>query len=237
MREIVLDTETTGLDPGDGHRVVEIGCIELVNHIPSGSEWHAYLDPQRDMPSEAYAVHNLSGEFLTGKPLFADVATDFLEFIKLDRLIIHNASFDIGFLNTELGRVGDARIQMDRVTDTLALARRKHPGSPNSLDALCKRYGVDASARTSHGALIDCALLASVYIELIGGHQADLQLASSARTEATGGETMTSATARPKPLESRLTKAEAKAHQKFVSTLGAKAIWKRYLDDDPAAAR
>ncbi len=236
MREIVLDTETTGLDPGSGHRVVEIGCVELVNHIPSGQEWHAYLDPERDMPAEAYAVHNLSEEFLRGKPLFGDVAEDFLEFIGRDRLIIHNASFDIGFLNAELKRMGDARILMDRAVDTLALARRKHPGSSNSLDALCKRYGVDASERTSHGALIDCSLLAAVYIELIGGHQAHLELASQTHAKIAGDMVAVSTRKRPEPLPSRLSESEKKAHRSCVSTLGAKAIWKRYLSDSTASA-
>ena len=234
MREIVLDTETTGLDPKDGHRVVEIGCVELINHIPSGQEWHAYLDPKRDMPAEAYAVHNLSEEFLRGKPLFADVFEDFLEFIEEDRLIIHNASFDVGFLNAELARVADARILMDRVTDTLALARRKHPGSPNSLDALCKRYGVDASERTTHGALIDCSLLASVYIELIGGHQAHLELASGARPDARGRTSATPVRMRPNPLPPRLSASERTAHRAFVATLGAKAVWKKYVDEPEA---
>ncbi|MFQ5626134.1 MAG: DNA polymerase III subunit epsilon, partial [Methyloligellaceae bacterium] len=176
MREIVLDTETTGFDALGGDRIVEIGCVELINHIPSGRKWHSYLDPERDMPQPAFEVHGLSGEFLKGKPLFADIAGDFLAFIEQDNLIIHNADFDVGFLNAELGRIDDAPIAMDRVTDTLALARRKHPGASNSLDALCKRYGVDASGRKTHGALIDCGLLACVYVELIGAHQADLEL-------------------------------------------------------------
>ena len=231
MREIVLDTETTGLDPAGGDRVVEIGCVELINHIPSGQEWHSYLDPERDMPAEAYAVHNLSEEFLTGKPLFADVHEDFLEFIGEDRLIIHNANFDVGFLNAELGRVGDTRILMDRVTDTLALARRKHPGSPASLDALCKRYGVDASSRTTHGAIIDCNLLAAVYIELIGGHQAHLELASQARAASGTASATTAVRQRPAPLPARLSDAEVKAHRTFVATLGAKAVWKTVFED------
>ena len=234
MREIVLDTETTGLDPNSGDRVVEIGCVELINHIPSGEEWHAYLDPERDMPAEAYAVHNLSEEFLTGKPLFADVFEAFLAFIDDDRLIIHNASFDVAFLNSELARVGDTRILMDRVTDTLALARRKHPGSPNSLDALCKRYGVDASERTTHGAIIDCNLLASVYIELIGGHQAHLELASGARPEAGGKASVTRVQERPAPLPPRLSATERTAHRAFVATLGAESVWKKYVDDPDA---
>ncbi len=229
MREIVLDTETTGFDPKGGDRMVEIGCVELVNHIPSGREWHSFLDPERDMPQSAFEVHGLSQDFLTGKPLFADVAGDFLEFIGQDRLIIHNASFDVGFLNAELKSVGDSSIQMDRVVDTLALARRKHPGASNSLDALCKRYGVDTSKRTKHGALIDCILLASVYIELIGGHQAGLDLARGARV-ATAGEGLTVIEPRPSPLAPRLSETEIQEHQAFIATLGAKALWHRYKD-------
>jgi DNA polymerase-3 subunit epsilon len=229
MREIVLDTETTGFDPKGGDRVVEIGCIELVNHIPSGREWHSYLDPERDMPQSAFEVHGLSGEFLTGKPLFADIAKDFLDFIEQDKLIIHNASFDVGFLNAELGNAGGALIEMDRVTDTLALARRKHPGASNSLDALCKRYGVDISERTKHGALIDCVLLASVYIELIGGHQAGLDLARSAHA-ASDGDAASASLTRPSPLGPRLSTSEIQAHQAFIATLGPKALWHRTKD-------
>lgn len=228
MREIVLDTETTGLDPKGGDRVVEIGCIELVNHIPSGREWHSHLDPERDMPQSAFEVHGLSTEFLTGKPLFADIARDFLEFIGQDRLIIHNASFDVGFLNAEFGKAGGDSIEMDRVTDTLALARRKHPGASNSLDALCKRYGVDSSQRTTHGALIDCTLLASVYIELIGGHQAGLDLAAGARAASGGDPASASTPQRPAPLSPRLSPSESQAHQAFIATLGRKALWHRY---------
>jgi DNA polymerase-3 subunit epsilon len=230
MREIVLDTETTGLDPKSGDRVVEIGCIELVNHIPSGREWHCYLDPERDMPQSAFEVHGLSREFLEGKPLFADIAQEFLDFIEQDRLIIHNASFDVGFLNAELENSGGKLIGMDRVTDTLALARRKHPGASNSLDALCKRYGVDATQRTKHGALIDCVLLAFVYIELIGGHQAGLDLARGVRPALGEGSASYSTPQRPAPLAQRLSSAEKQAHQAFVSTLGPKAIWNRYKD-------
>lgn len=226
MREIVLDTETTGFDPASGDRLVEIGCVELVNHIPTGREWHSYIDPERDMPQSAFEVHGLSAEFLTGKPLFRDVAHDFLEFIAGDRLIIHNASFDIGFLNAELEQARAPLITMDRVTDTLALARRKHPGASNSLDALCKRYGVDNSDRTKHGALIDCMLLAAVYIELIGGHQADLALASGGRTQASA-EPAAGALARARPLPPRVSEEEREAHRLFVATLGPNALWKR----------
>ncbi len=231
MREIVLDTETTGLDPKSGDRVVEIGCIELVNHIPSGREWHCYLDPERDMPQSAFEVHGLSREFLDGKPLFADISQEFLDFIGQDRLIIHNASFDVGFLNAELENAGGNLIEMGRVTDTLALARRKHPGASNSLDALCKRYRVDTSQRTTHGALIDCVLLAFVYIELIGGHQAGLDLARGVRLAPGAGSASFSTPQRPAPLAQRLSSAEKKAHRAFVSTLGPKAMWNRDKDE------
>lgn len=227
MREIVLDTETTGFDAAGGDRLVEIGCVELVNHIPTGVEWHSFIDPQRDMPQSAFDVHGLSSEFLAGKPLFGDIVTGFIEFIGNDRLIIHNASFDIGFLNAELKRVGDIQIGMERVVDTLALARRKHPGASNSLDALCRRYSVDSSERTKHGALIDCALLAAVYIELIGGHQADLALANNARagSGADGGQVI--AIQRERALPPRLSESEREDHRVFVATLGPKSIWNR----------
>jgi DNA polymerase-3 subunit epsilon len=182
MREIVLDTETTGLDAKAGDRLIEIGCVELVNRIPSGREFHRFINPQRDVPAEAVAVHGLSGAFLQDKPLFADVAGDFLEFIGEDGLVIHNAAFDIGFLNAELGRVSLGEIGMDRVTCTLQLARRRHPAGPNNLDALCKRYGIDNTKRTKHGALVDSLLLAEVYIELLGVRQAALGLAMDSHT-------------------------------------------------------
>lgn len=225
MREIVLDTETTGLDPASGDRVVEIGCVELVNHIPSGRTWHCYINPERDMPQAAFEVHRLSAEFLADKPLFRDVAAAFIEFIEDARLVIHNASFDVGFLNAELKRLERPAIGVERVVDTLALARRKHPGASNSLDALCKRYGVDASNRTSHGALIDAELLAKVYIELIGGHQADLDLSARVLSRAGGVQ---SAPVRPAPLPSRLTPEERHAHRDFVAALGDQALWRRY---------
>lgn len=229
MREIVLDTETTGLDPRGGDRIVEIGCVELVNHIPTGQEWHCYIDPQRDMPQGAFEVHGLSAEFLSGKPLFADITDAFLEFIADDRLIIHNASFDLGFLNAELEQAGHDAISMARVVDTLALARRKHPGASNSLDALCRRYGIDNSDRTKHGALIDCTLLASVYIELIGGHQADLALSSAARSMASAATGSNGARRRERALSPRLSVEEIESHRRFVATLGPKALWNRYF--------
>ncbi|GAB4229048.1 MAG: DNA polymerase III subunit epsilon [Methyloligellaceae bacterium] len=229
MREIVLDTETTGLDPAAGHRVVEIGCVELVNHIPSGRNWHCYINPERDMPQAAFEVHGLSEEFLRDKPVFAQIAPEFLDFIEDARLIIHNAPFDLGFLNAELGRLDLPVLGHERVVDTLAVARRKHPGAANSLDALCKRYQIDASSRTSHGALIDAELLAKVYIELIGGHQARLELSTRAGGRAQAGANGYRARPRPQPLAPRLSEAEQRAHRAFVKALGEQAIWNRYL--------
>lgn len=176
MRHIVLDTETTGLDPKSGHRVIEIGCVELINHIPSGKVFHHYLNPERDVPAEAEKVHGLSTAFLQDKPLFAEVVSDFLDFIAQDPLVIHNAGFDMGFLNAELSRHGFEKMPMSRAIDTVMMARKKFPGSPASLDALCKRFNVDSSARTYHGALLDARLLADVYLELIGGRQPDLTI-------------------------------------------------------------
>ena len=168
MREIVLDTETTGLDPAQGHRLVELGCIELLNRIPTGATFHKYLNPERDMPAEAFAIHGLSGEFLKDKPRFAEVVDEFLAFIGDDPLVIHNAGFDHGFLCAELKRIERVLIARGRLVDTLLLARRKHPAGPNRLDDLCARYGIDNSRRTKHGALLDAEILAEVYLELIG---------------------------------------------------------------------
>jgi DNA polymerase-3 subunit epsilon len=185
MREIVLDTETTGLEPGDGHRVVEIGALELINHVPTGRVFHAYLNPERDVPADAQQVHGLTSAFLFEQPVFAEVVEEFLTFLDSDRdaqavpakLVIHNAGFDIAFLNSELARLGKAPIDHGRgVVDTLQLARQRFPGAPNSLDALCRRFNVDAAARTKHGALLDAELLAEVYFGLIGGRQPDLGL-------------------------------------------------------------
>lgn len=185
MREIVLDTETTGLDPASGHRLVEIGCVELINHIRTGNYYHAYLNPERDMPREAENVHGLSAAFLADKPLFNAVAASFLEFIGEDRLVIHNAAFDLKFLNAELDRIGKPLIPHDRALDTVLMARKMFPGQPASLDALCKRFAIDTSARTKHGALLDSELLADVYLELRGGRQSTLGLVASAE-EASG---------------------------------------------------
>ena len=179
MREIVFDTETTGLSPGNGDRLVEMGCIEMIDRVETGREYHCYYNPERDMPSEAEAVHGLSAAFLSDKPLFADKAEELLEFIGDSPLVAHNASFDFGFLNAELERCGRACVGMDRMVDTLALARTKFPGAKHSLDALCTRFGVDRSMRVKHGALLDAQLLAQVYIELTGGRQIGLSLASN----------------------------------------------------------
>lgn len=171
VREIVLDTETTGLDPKEGHRIVEIGCVELVNHVPTGVTWHRYINPLRDMPDDALAVHGLTAAFLADKPLFAEVAPELMAFIGDARLVMHNGAFDMMFLNAELGACGFPPLPAERLLDTLDIARRKYPNAPNSLDALCRRFAVDATARTKHGALIDCDLLAAVYLELVGGRQ------------------------------------------------------------------
>jgi DNA polymerase-3 subunit epsilon len=179
MREIILDTETTGLDPRAGHRLVEIGCLELVNHVPTGAQYHAYVDPERDMPADAFAVHGLSTQFLTGKPVFAQVVDELLTFLGDARLVIHNAEFDLRFLNAELERLGFPPILLSRCVDTVAIARRKFPGAPASLDALCRRFAIDNSARTRHGALLDAELLAEVYLELIGGRQPVLGLTAA----------------------------------------------------------
>ena len=229
MREIVLDTETTGLDPKTGDRVVEIGCVELINYIPSGQVWHHYFNPERDMPQAAYEVHGLSTEFLGTKPRFAELAEAFLEFIEGDKLIIHNANFDIGFLNAELARLEQPPITMDRVLDTLALARRKHPGASNSLDALCKRYRIDNGARSKHGALLDSELLAEVYVELIGRRQAKLDLAAARRDLAQTGPGQAAPIEAPQTtLPPRLSEAESEAHRAFIETLGATPIWADY---------
>ncbi|MDX6750498.1 DNA polymerase III subunit epsilon [Geminicoccaceae bacterium 1502E] len=176
MREIVVDTETTGLDPLKGDRLVEIAGVELVNHVPTGNSFHRYINPQRDMPEEAFRIHGLSADFLAGHPLFHEVIDDFLEFAGESRLIIHNAAFDMRFINAELARLGRRGVPMDRAVDTLVMAQKRFPGAPNSLDALCRRFGVDSSARVKHGALLDCELLAEVYLNLLGGRQADLGL-------------------------------------------------------------
>ena len=231
MREIVLDTETTGFDPDTGDRIVEIGAIELFNHLPTGNHFHVYLNPERDMPAEAQAVHGLSAEFLSDKPKFAEIASQFIDFIGPDaRLVIHNAAFDMKFLNWELRRAGHPVIHATRAVDTVAMAREKFPGAPVSLDALCRRWGIDNSSRTLHGALLDSELLAEVYLELIGGRQPDLVLVTATvETDSQPGITMPRRQRgpRPRPLAPRLTAAEAEAHAAFVARLGPDAIWLR----------
>ncbi|MBX3499780.1 MAG: DNA polymerase III subunit epsilon [Alphaproteobacteria bacterium] len=180
-REIAFDTETTGLDPRAGHRLVEIGCVELIHGMPSGRSWHSYLNPERDMPEEAFAVHGLSVDFLQDKPLFGDVAEGFLEFVADATLVIHNAAFDLGFINAELDRIGRPALS-NAFVDTVSVARRKFPGQRNSLDALCERFGIDNAHRTRHGALLDAELLAEVYVELNGGRQRGLDLAATTTT-------------------------------------------------------
>jgi DNA polymerase-3 subunit epsilon len=230
MREIVLDTETTGLDPYQGHRLVEVGCIELLNRIPSGQTFHRYVYPERDVPPEAFAVHGLSGEFLKDKPLFAEVADELIAFIGEAPLVAHNASFDLNFINAELERAGRAAIARDRVVDTLLLARRKHPGSPNRLDDLCARYSIDSSRRVKHGALLDAEILAEVYLELIGGRQAQLILVETGN-DSTAAGTGRAHVIRPRPiaLPPRLTAADRAAHLDFRASLGERAIWRDYL--------
>ena len=230
MREIVLDTETTGLDPRDGHRVVEIGCVELVNHVATGEVFHVYINPERDMPAEAFEIHGLSNEFLSDKPKFGEIATPFLDFVEGALLVIHNARFDMKFLNAELTRASADPISMDTVLDTLDLARRKHPTASNSLDALCRRYGVDNSGRTKHGALLDSELLAEVYLELIGGRQPNLVLVGSEQeTDAKGVLTSKPVPPRPSPLPSRLSADEERQHGELVDEIGEAAIWRRYM--------
>jgi DNA polymerase-3 subunit epsilon len=229
LREVILDTETTGLDPASGDRVVEIGAVELLNHLPTGRNFHVYINPERDVPKEAEAVHGLSAAFLSDKPIFASIAQDFIAFIGDATLVIHNASFDIAFLNAELGFLRLPPLLPERIVDTLHIARQKHPGSPNSLDALCRRYGIDNSKRTKHGALLDSELLAEVYLELIGGRQTVFALEAS-RTK--GTTVVISAPIdlqRPSPLPPRLTQAERKAHATFLSGLGENALWKHSL--------
>ncbi len=234
MREIVLDTETTGLEAHGGDRLVEIGCVEMVNRILTGNIYHVYINPERDMPQEAFAVHGLSAEFLSDKKKFAEIADEFLEFIAEDTLVIHNAAFDIGFLNAELDRAGRPVIARDRVVDTLALARRKHPGGGNRLDDLMNRYGIDSSRRVKHGALLDAELLAEVYSELLGGRQATLigLVEDSSEAPRLVVSAPIAARPRPQPLPSRLSDAERDAHGAFVTALGEKAIWLSYRDGD-----
>jgi DNA polymerase-3 subunit epsilon len=230
MREIVLDTETTGLKPAEGHRVVELGCVELLNRIPTGTTFHRYLNPDRDMPDAAFAVHGLSIEFLKDKPRFADVADEFLAFVGDAPIVAHNASFDHGFLCQELKLSARPEIPYDRIVDTLMLARRKHAAGPYSLDALCARYGIDNSRRTKHGALLDAEILAEVYLELIGGRQATLRLADAIEIPANLVDGDIIVRTRPEPLTPRVSDAEREAHRAFIATLGESAIWLGYRE-------
>jgi DNA polymerase-3 subunit epsilon len=233
MREIVLDTETTGLDPSSGHRVVEIGCIELANRIPTGATYHIYLNPERDMPKEAEAVHGLSVEFLADKPRFAEIVDDLIAFLGDAVLVIHNAGFDLAFLNAELTRLGRPGIMRDRTVDTLTLARRRHPGGPNRLDDLCVRYGIDNSPRTKHGALMDAELLSEVYAELVGGRQAKLGLGEATATTRRGPSVAAPRLTRRRVVN--LTQAELAAHRVFAASLGPAAIWRDYPSDEDAS--
>jgi|TARA_R110002012_G_scaffold85182_3_gene212611 DNA polymerase-3 subunit epsilon len=225
MREIVLDTETTGFEPESGDRIVEIGAIELINHVRTGKEYHQYINPERSMPDGAFQVHGLGDDFLKDFPVFKQVGQAFIDFIGDARLVIHNAAFDMKFLNAELDGMGLPRLPYDRAIDTLAIARSKFPGSPASLDALCRRFGVDNAARTKHGALLDSEILAEVYLELIGGRQPTMSLVSQQGGQSTAQGNWTPRP-RPEPLPSRLTEEEAAAHAAFVETLGDGAIWK-----------
>ncbi len=235
MREIVLDTETTGLDPYQGHRIVEIGCVELINRIPTGTTYHVYVNPERDMPAEALAVHGLTSEFLADKKLFTEIADELVAFLGDAKLVIHNAGFDLAFLNAELERCTKPLITRERAIDTLTLARRRHPGGPNKLDDLCLRYGIDNSRRTKHGALLDAELLAEVYAELVGGRQARLGLIKE--TEVAVALNGSKAKPRPQPIPALLTEAERALHRAHVAALGESAIWRDYLsaaDLEPA---
>ncbi len=228
MREIVFDTETTGLDPVQGHRLVEIGCVELLDRFPTGRTFHKYVNPERDMPVEAFNVHGLSIEFLRQHGLFHEIADEFLDFVGDAPLVAHNGYFDLAFINSELSLAKRATFARDRIIDTLMLARRKHPGASNKLDDLCLRYKIDNSKRTKHGALLDAELLAEVYIELTDARQTSLTLVSTDTRSVMVGGKAASARARPEPLAPRISEAERAAHAAFIATLGENAIWRSY---------
>lgn len=233
MREIVLDTETTGFEPDEGDRIVEIGAVELFNHLPTGRVYHQYVNPERAMPQAAFEVHGLGDDFLRDKPPFREIAAAFVEFIGDARLVIHNAAFDLKFLNAELGWLNLPPIPWERAVDTLAMARTRFPGAPASLDALCRRFGVDNSAREKHGALLDCELLAEVYLELVGGRQPDFALALTGEGERSEAADLDTAAPwrprpRPTPLASRITDDERAAHEAFVARLGEGALWRKF---------
>jgi len=233
LREIIFDTETTGLKPTDGDRVIEIGAVELINRFPSGKTFHIYINPEgREVHPDALKVHGISNAFLSDKPTFSEVADEFLAFFSTGSLIAHNAGFDTGFLNAELERLGKPPIENERVVDTLQIARRKHPMGPNSLDALCSRYSIDNSKREKHGALLDSEILAEVYIELLGGRQASFTLEHDSKRsndQATGSDEdgAIRTLQRPTPLPSRLSEEDVARHKAFVETLGENQIWKK----------
>ncbi len=228
LREIVLDTETTGLSPAKGDRIVEIGCVELLNHIPTGNHYHTYLNPERDMPEEAFRVHGLSEEFLSDKPFFKDVRRDFDDFIQDSQLIIHNASFDMGFLNMELSKISAPSIP-NLVIDTVQLARKKHPGARVGLDALCRQFGIDNSKRTLHGALLDSEILAEVYLELLGGRQVAMSLISEQEnTKFEPAAPKKAYALRPHPLVNLISPEQKQAHDSLLQTLGETPIWQKY---------
>lgn len=229
MREIVLDTETTGLNPYDNprHRIVEIGAVEVFNQVPTGKTYHQYIQPQRDMPKEAFEVHGIGEDFLSDKPLFAAVAQDFLDFVGDAQMVIHNAEFDMRFLNAELEWAGKPTLPSSQALDTLKIARRKFPGSPASLDALCRRFGIDNSAREKHGALLDSEILAEVYLELTGGKQPDFALSQTKSSSAQQQDENWRPKPRPNTLPSRLSDKEKAAHAAFVDALGEDTIWSR----------
>ncbi|QHQ36593.1 DNA polymerase III subunit epsilon [Algicella marina] len=226
MREIVLDTETTGLSPEEGHRIVEIGGVELHNHVPTGRTYHQYINPDRDMPQEAFAVHGISEEFLADKPRFHQIAQEFLDFVGEAKLVIHNAAFDMRFLNAELRWCEKTQLPPGQAVDTLEIARRRFPGAQNSLDALCRRFNVDNSAREKHGALLDSEILAEVYLELIGGRQPDFALGVVGGTDAAMTAANWSPPPRAEPLPSRLSVEEKARHDAFIETLGDNPVWK-----------
>lgn len=227
LREIVLDTETTGVDALKGDRVIEIGCVELINHVPTGTTFHCYINPQYPVSAGAFNVHGLSDAFLADKPLFGDVVEEFQSFIAASPLIIHNAAFDVGFLNAELGRLGRGNLSGMVVRDTLAMARRKHPGASNSLDALCQRYGIDNSRRTKHGALMDAQILAEVYMELIGGKQTVLGLGLASGPGDTAPAAQGPGPVRAAPVVSALRDEEKAMHARYAGE-NPKSVWERY---------
>jgi DNA polymerase-3 subunit epsilon len=224
MREIVLDTETTGLNPRTGDRLVEIGCVELDNHVPTGNTYHQYVNPERDIPDEAFAIHGLSEVILAKYPIFSEVADGFLEFIGDSNLVIHNASFDMGFINSELDRLGRPALDFSRAIDTVQIARSKYPGAQASLDALCRRFEIDLSARTKHGALLDAELLADVYLELVGGRQPGFELRAQQKASAVNATETRTAAARP-PRPHAATRSELAAHYEFTQKI-TDPIWR-----------